>query len=195
MTQADEERAQADELSQGSVVAVLLQQHATIRDLFADVKAADGRRKKQLFDELLRLLAVHEMGEEVVVRPVTREVAGAGDDVAEARDQEEAEAGQAIAELERMDVTSPEFDVAFAAFERAVSEHAVSEEQLEFSKLVEERSPEVLEELGLALLAGQSAASAQQRIGDGGEGREPGEPGGSATFESLLAQARQAFED
>src|SRR4051794_27843973 len=134
MGDATEDRAQAAELSEGDVIRVLLEQHARIRDLFADVKSADGEHKQQAFDELRALLAVHETAEEMVLRPATS--AAGGSDVADARNGEEAEANVVLKELEKLDASSTDFDAKLAEFEKAVDEHAEAEEHEEFSLIL-----------------------------------------------------------
>jgi hypothetical protein len=37
---------------QGDMIAILLEQHQRIRELFAHVKGAEGERKQRAFDEL-----------------------------------------------------------------------------------------------------------------------------------------------
>jgi hemerythrin superfamily protein len=130
MSNPPAERADAATLPEGDVVRLLLQQHARIRDLFTQVRAAGGTHKHKLFDELRGLLAVHETAEEMVLRPTSRRVAG--DSVVDARNHEEAEATKVLARLEKMDVDTTEFDVELAAFEKAVTEHAEHEEKEEF---------------------------------------------------------------
>lgn len=130
MSNAPAERADAASLPEGDVVRILLQQHARIRDLFTQVKAAGGAHKQTLFDELRGLLAVHETAEEMVLRPTSRRVAG--DSVVDARNHEEAEATEVLARLEKMDPSTPEFDHELASFEKAVREHADHEEKEEF---------------------------------------------------------------
>ncbi|WP_131767115.1 hemerythrin domain-containing protein [Candidatus Protofrankia californiensis] len=156
MSKADEERAQAARLPQDDVVGILLEQHARIRDLFADVKTAEGEHKQQAFDELRALLAVHETGEEMVLRPVTRDVAGA--EVSEARNHEEEAANRVLAELEKMDVGSAEFDTRLAQFEMAVLEHAEHEEQEEFPTLHPARAEEQLQRMGRRLRTAEKIA-------------------------------------
>src|SRR5205823_4572174 len=105
MGDATEDRRKAAELPQGDVVRVLLEQHARIRDLFAEVKSETGEHKKQAFDELRGLLAVHETAEEMVLRPATKRV---DDDhrgkIADARNEEESEANKVLKDLESLDV-------------------------------------------------------------------------------------------
>ena len=87
MNNATMERARAAQLPEGDVVRSLLEQHARIRDLFTEIKGLAGTRKQELFDELRQLLAVHETAEEMILRPISRDLAGA--DVVYARNQEE----------------------------------------------------------------------------------------------------------
>jgi iron-sulfur cluster repair protein YtfE (RIC family) len=117
----------------GDVIDVLLTQHARIRELFGDVKTATGEHKQQAFDELRALLAVHETAEEMILRPVSAKVAGA--EIAAARNEEEKEANHVLAGLERMDVTTPDFDRELAAFQQAVEAHAQNEEAQEFPRV------------------------------------------------------------
>jgi hemerythrin superfamily protein len=130
VSNATTERREAARLPEGDVVRILLEQHARIRDLFAGVKGARGDEKKQTFDELRALLAVHETAEELILRPTAKKTAGEAE--ADARNHEEEAANKVLAELEKMDVSSPEFDDRFAAFERSVIDHAEHEEQEEF---------------------------------------------------------------
>ena len=134
MSDAAEDRAKAAELPEGDVIRILLEQHARIRDLFSDVKSAEGEHKQQAFDELRALLAVHETAEEMVLRPATKKSGGA--EVASARNHEEAEANEVLKELEKLDATSPDFDTRLRTFEQSVDEHAEAEETREFSLIL-----------------------------------------------------------
>ncbi|MFF3753236.1 hemerythrin domain-containing protein [Streptomyces sp. NPDC002018] len=156
MNEADMERAQAAEMPEDDVVAILLRQHARIRDLFAEVKNAQGEVKQQAFDELRALLAVHETAEEMIVRPVAKETAGKAE--ADARNQEEKEANKVLAQLEKMDVTDAQFDARLAEFERAVIEHATHEEREEFPAVRGGRSEDQLRDMGRRLLAAEKIA-------------------------------------
>jgi Hemerythrin HHE cation binding domain len=155
MSDADIDRAQAAQLPDDDVVGVLVGQHARIRDLFAEVQTQTGEHKKQSFDELRALLAVHETAEEMVMRPVTSQVDRA---VATAHDHEEKEAGHVLKALEQLDVSSPEFDRLLAGFEQAVSSHAEHEENEEFPRVRGVRTSEQLETMGRRLRAAESIA-------------------------------------
>ncbi|WGL53015.1 hemerythrin domain-containing protein [Nocardioides sp. BP30] len=134
MGDANEDRAKAQALPDGDAIGMLLEQHARIRDLFDQVKSATGEEKKDAFDALRALLAVHETGEELVLRPVTEKIAG--ERVALARNEEEKEANVVLAKLEKMSVEDADFDVQLAAFEQAVVEHAEAEEAEEFPQVI-----------------------------------------------------------
>jgi hemerythrin superfamily protein len=156
MSDAVEDRAKAAQLPEGDVIRILLEQHARIRELFSQVSAARGDQRTQLFHELRALLAVHETAEEMVLRPATRKTAG--EEVADARMQEEAEANQVLAELEKLDLESPDFEQKFAAFEQAVSDHAESEESEEFPAILSGCDQDTRASMGRQLKAAESVA-------------------------------------
>jgi len=134
MSSAEAERNAAAELPNGDVVALLLEQHARIRGLFAEIAVADADGRKRAFDDLRALLAVHEAAEELIVRPVAAKTAGKQE--AQDRNEEEREAARILKQLEGMDVASPEFLRTIAEFEQAIGTHADHEEQEEFPALV-----------------------------------------------------------
>ncbi|TYB98922.1 hemerythrin domain-containing protein [Micromonospora sp. WP24] len=138
------------------VVDLLLQQHEQIRSLFAQVKSADGERKRDAFHQLVRLLAVHESAEEQVVHPAARD--GAGDAVVDARLHEEDQAAHVLSELYDLGVDSPDFDARFAEFEQAVLAHATHEEQEEFPMLRRKTDPDRLRRMAGAVRAAEALA-------------------------------------
>ncbi|BBA95540.1 putative hemerythrin HHE cation binding domain protein [Actinacidiphila reveromycinica] len=156
MSSATIERTAAARLPDGDVVAVLLTQHARIRDLFASVRATRGDVRRQAFDELRALLAVHEVAEELIVRPVAKRTAGEGE--TEARNSEEAEATRMLKRLEHMDVDSAEFDAVVEEFERAVGEHADHEESDEFPSILRECTAEQRHTMGERLARAERMA-------------------------------------
>lgn len=140
----------------GSVLAVLYGQHAQIRNLFALVADSQGQARQATFDQLRQLLAVHEAGEEMVIRPATRRLVGA--EVAEACNKQEYEAAHALAELEKLDVAGVQFAARLTEFEAEVSEHAIYEEDEEFPELLARLSVEEQQKMGERLLKAQKAA-------------------------------------
>lgn len=151
-----EDRRRAAELPEGDVIRILLEQHARIRDLFAEVQRATGDVKQQKFDELRALLAVHETAEELVLRPVSTDIAGKA--VADARNHEESEANKILAQLEKMDVTDPTFDARLAGFEQAVDKHADAEETEEFPRILERCNEDQRRGMGTLVLAAEKVA-------------------------------------
>jgi hypothetical protein len=188
MNLAQKEREAAAALPAGSVLAVLYDQHARIRELFELVKTADGPARQTAFDRLRELLAVHEAGEEMVVRPVTKKI-GNGN-VADARNEEESEAAHVLAELEKLDVSSAEFTQKLTKLEQAVSDHAQHEESEEFPRIQVQVSPEDQQKMGERLLKAEKAAPTHPH---------PGAAGSTAAqytvgpFAAMLDKAKDAF--
>jgi hemerythrin superfamily protein len=159
MGDATEDRRKAAELPEGDVVRVLLEQHARIRDLFAEVKSETGEHKKHAFEELRGLLAVHETAEEMVLRPATKRADGdRGGQVADARNEEEAEANKVLKDLESLDVESPEFDEKLAEFEKAVDSHAEAEESEEFPLILDSCDESERQTMGSRMLTAEKIA-------------------------------------
>ncbi|MCM6778605.1 hemerythrin domain-containing protein [Nocardia sp. CDC159] len=121
--------------SSADVVEFLLEQHNRIRQLFAETAAAAPEDREEKFVELRRLLAVHETAEEEIVHPRARRVIDHGKEIVDARLEEENKAKHALAELESIDVSSPEFTVKLAKLRDAVLNHAGNEESEEFQQL------------------------------------------------------------
>ncbi|HEX4791506.1 MAG TPA: hemerythrin domain-containing protein [Actinospica sp.] len=188
MTQAHQERLRAAELPPGSVVSVLLEQHAKIRELFQQTGLAHGEARQRAFDELRELLAVHEAGEEIVVRPVSRQHAEGS--VAEARNEEEKEAASALVELEKLDVDSSDFAREFAKLEHDVSEHADAEEADEFPVILGTVDHDKQLKMGARLLKVERTAPTHPHPAAAGS---PTAQKVAGPFAGLLDKARDAF--
>ncbi|WP_462203471.1 hemerythrin domain-containing protein [Frankia sp. CcWB3] len=156
VSKATRERTRASQLPEDDVVGILLAQHAEIRELFGKVRTSTGQRRQETFDKLRALLAAHETGEEVVLRPISRQVVGP--EVTDARNREEKAASRDLAGLDRMDASSVEFEAKLAAFEHTVVEHAEREEREEFEALRQVRPESELVRLGRRLRAIQAIA-------------------------------------
>lgn len=190
MTDVTGAAAQAVERPEGDVIAVLLEQHDRIRELFSRVTSAGGEQKQQAFDELRALLAAHETGEEMVLRPVSRNDAGAA--VAEARDHEEDQANRALRDLEKMDVSSREFDRAFADFELSVLEHAAHEEREEFPAVRATEDPDKLTSMGRTLRSAEQTGPTHPHPSTAGS---PAAQWTIGPFASLVDRARDALNN
>jgi len=149
-------RPAAAELPEGDVIRILLEQHVRIRELFVDVRSAMGGHKRQAFDELRALLAVHETAEEMVLRPVSADAAGEA--VVHARTKEEQEATTVLKDLERMDVASDLFSRKLAALEAMVRRHAESEETEEFPQVLARCDADTRQSMGTALKGAEAIA-------------------------------------
>ena len=160
MSQAQEDREKASKYPDGDVLHVLYEHHALIHELLRQVESSKGEERKATFARLTSLLKAHEMAEEAVVRPVTAQTAG--QQVVEARNEEENEADEVIVTLSELDVDSAEFDEEFAEFKQSVTEHAESEEEEEFSTLDSGRSPQQRQEMGRQFLETFNAAAAAE---------------------------------
>jgi len=157
MTGAAEDREKAATLPKGDVIGILYEQHAQVQDLFERVEQSSGGARQEAFDKLIALLIAHETAEQAVLRPVSRETAG--DDVVQARLDEEEEANQVIAELKKLDVASSEFDRMFAEFKKAVKDHAEHEERDEFPTVLDERDEDERRVMGERLSKVEATAS------------------------------------
>jgi hemerythrin superfamily protein len=150
------ERKIVTTMQEQDVVDLLLEQHNQVKSLFGQLINATGDQKRELFQELVRLLAVHESAEEQVVHPVARKQAG--DEVVEARLREENEAKRALAELHDLGVDHPDFDVKLATLANAVLDHATHEEREEFPYLRQNVSAEQLRRMAGAVRAAEAIA-------------------------------------
>lgn len=147
--------AKADQLPEGDVVRILLEQHERIKELLTQVRSATGKRKREAFDELRQLLAGHEAAEEMIVRPLTRATDG-GNSIASARNHEEHMATHLLADLEKLETSSEEFSAGLKEFETKVLEHAQNEESEEFPLILRSRSELQRRMLGRGLRAAET---------------------------------------
>lgn len=140
------------------VVGLLLDQHRQIKELFGQVRSASGSEREQAFEDLVRLLAVHETAEEELVHPVAREVVDNGAAVVDDRLAEEDEAKHELAELYDLGVDHPEFDVRIARLAESVTKHAELEESREFQVLRQRLDVAQLHDMHGAVMVAERAA-------------------------------------
>ena len=166
MSDVQEDLATAAELPEGDIIRILLEQHVLIREIFRLMKDASGETKQQLFADLRALLAVHETAEEIVLRPVSRHCTG--DQVADARNEEEQRANEVLSQLEQLDVDSFEFDTVLNGFEEAVVHHSDIEEKVEFQAVLRDIDAEQRRNLGGRLAAVEKVAPTRPHPGVAG---------------------------
>jgi hemerythrin superfamily protein len=150
MSDADRDRAEAASLPEDDVVAVVLRQHAMIRDMMTKVSNLAGHARLQAFTELSALLKAHERAEQEILRPVG--VDAEGKRSAKARTREEQAADEALLHLDGLDVDGGEFRDRFETFRMMVTEHAEAEEKNELGPILDSVVPEERVRLGQAFL-------------------------------------------
>lgn len=147
-------------------VAFLKDQHNLIKDMFDDVlHASETEARRTAFTDLRQLLAVHETAEEMVVHPRARREVDGGDEIVDARLEEEHAAKQQLSKLEDMDIASQEFLDELTAFREVILEHAENEEAEEFTKLKRELDAEDLKSMAAAVRAAEAIAPTRPHPG------------------------------
>ena len=148
------------------VVDLLLAQHARIEELFLLVIGSTGEARKDAFDDLVRLLAVHETAEEELIHPLVRTLPGAGGDaVVEDRLAEERQAKETLTTLIDGGVDADGFDTGILLLREAVLEHARHEERYEFNQLRQHVPAERLERMMTAFKAAEAVAPTRPHAG------------------------------
>lgn len=143
-----------------SVVDLLLEDHEEIKGLLGTLGAAgtaSGPTKKEAFENLVWELVKHETAEEEVVYPALRQLDG-GDAIADARIKEENKANKVLAELEKLDITSTEWDSKFSCLKSDVPAHASAEEKEVFPLLRKHQDGDHLVKMGKVLELAKKAA-------------------------------------
>ncbi|MFE4460053.1 hemerythrin domain-containing protein [Nocardia tengchongensis] len=153
--------------SDHDVIDLLVAQHGRIKALLEQVLVTEGQVRQQAFDDLVRLLAVHECAEAEVVHPASRHHAVSGE-IVNSRLHEEQEAKHALASLYDLGLDHPQFDSRFAAFAERVVEHAELEEKEEFGQLQLQTSHDERVRLATAVRIAEAFAPTRPHPGVGG---------------------------
>jgi hypothetical protein len=146
------------------VVDLLLTQHARIEELFLLVAASSGTARQEAFNDLVRLLAVHETAEEEVVHPLSRGLPD-NEGMVDDRLEEERQAKVLLRELVDADVDSNGFTDALLLLRDAVLTHARHEERYEFTRLRAGVPAERLRALATAVRAAEAVAPTRPHPG------------------------------
>jgi hemerythrin superfamily protein len=147
------------------VIGFILGQHQQIKGLLQSVLATRGEARARAFFEARRLMAVHETAEEEIIHPAARRVLDGGEAIVRTRLAEEKKAKEVLAELEKLDVDSVEFESKFTALQRDVLAHAESEEREELSTLAIRLEPEQLTRMRKAAEIAESFAPTRPHPG------------------------------
>jgi hemerythrin superfamily protein len=141
------------------VVDLLLAQHARIEELFLLVSGSTGDTRRDAFDDLVHLLAVHETAEEELIHPLVRTLPGAGGDaLVDDRLAEERQAKETLTVLIDEGVDADGFETGILLLREAVLEHARHEERYEFTQLRQHVQPQRLRKLATAFAAAEAVA-------------------------------------
>jgi hemerythrin superfamily protein len=140
------------------VVEFLLAQHKTVRTLFDRIADATPTMRREPFETLVRMLAVHETAEEEVVYPVFAQKVPGGKDIANARRAEEDQAKKALSGLDKVDPASDDFLPLFTPVRTMVAEHAANEEREVFPALRQYQDDDMLVSMRRAVEAAEATA-------------------------------------
>jgi hemerythrin-like domain-containing protein len=140
------------------VVTLVRRQHDDIRRLFDEVEAARPNRRSEAFQPLVRLLAVHETAEELVIYPSLLLVGSQGRRAAAARKAEEDAAKKHLAALESSDPRSSGFLAELRAFRVEVEAHADAEDTEILPLLEQHRSAAELQVMEAAFKTAEMIA-------------------------------------
>lgn len=117
------------------VIDLILAQHARIEDLFAEAASEDPGQRRESFQELARLLAVHETAEEELIHPLARDSDGDADPVVDAHLEEERLAKELLASMVDEGTAAPGYPANLLRLREMVLTHAEHEERHEFPRL------------------------------------------------------------
>jgi iron-sulfur cluster repair protein YtfE (RIC family) len=140
------------------VVEFLIGQHMQIRDLFTEVDKSTGKARRDAFERLVKLLAVHETAEEQLIHPLVRVGVHGGGDIVGDRLSEEREAKEMLVRLEDVGPDSNQFPLLLAKLRASVLMHAHNEEAYEFRYLRREVAASELQPLVSMVRAADAVA-------------------------------------
>jgi hemerythrin superfamily protein len=150
--------AETNSSTRRDVVTRVRRQHDTIRRLFDDVEKASPAGRAAAFQPLVRLLAVHETAEEMVLYPALLLAGSEARAVVRARRAEEDQAKKELAKLEGVDAGSREFVAQLRAFRADVEAHAAAEEAEVLPLLDEHRAAHELRLMDVAFVTAETMA-------------------------------------
>ncbi|HET9092272.1 MAG TPA: hemerythrin domain-containing protein [Acidimicrobiales bacterium] len=172
-----------------NLIDELLEDHATVRRLFTEIAAAPVERREELFDSLREELIRHEVAEEEIVRPLTKQSVPGGEHIASERIAEESEAEKVLKEMEKSEVGTPAWEQLFETLRLSVLEHAEREESTEFPRLQAHLTASELAEKGKTFASAKQMAPTHPHPGT------PNTPGANKMLgpvAALMDRARDA---
>jgi fatty-acid peroxygenase len=167
--------------SHAELVAAVTSQHGQIAELISRTALTDGETRREAFEAMRRLMALHEAAEQATIHPLVTTSDGEGSEVGEQRVVEEDEASNLMERLEGFDVSSYEFTVQVQLLEEAMTFHAKAEETRELPTL--RGAPEADLRRAIAALS-----TAEQLSAPGSEWAAP-----DRAFSAMVASAATLF--
>jgi hemerythrin superfamily protein len=131
------------------LIAKLLADHQEAKQMFSKIENAPRDQVGELFWELTHALVRHEVAEEEIVYPQVRKHLPQGEQLADLRIEEQSEAEELLAKMEKAGTDDPTFSTHLLSLRNAVLAHAEAEESSVFMPL-----STVLEEKELVRLGG-----------------------------------------
>ena len=122
--------AQTDDL-----VTRLLADHRAVEDMFTRMESAPPDQIGEMFWDLTHQLVRHEVAEEEIVYPKVRKALPEGDQLADLRIEEQSEAEELLAKMEKAGAADPQFSAHLSSLRNAVLAHAEKEESTVFVPL------------------------------------------------------------
>lgn len=135
----------------GDVVDLLQRQHVLIRRLCDNVTGAPPAERNEPFQQLLRLMAVHEAVEEEIVHPFVRRRLPDGNTMIAERLHEEHDAKRMLVALDALGPSSAGFTELFDRYRSALFAHIEQEEASEFAGLRDKSRPAELSAMAAAV--------------------------------------------
>jgi hemerythrin superfamily protein len=179
------------EIGHDDAVRIVKDQHEQIRDLFRSVLTT-GSGRDEPFEALVRLLAVHETAEEMVIYPVVEKEGDDGARIVAARRAEEDEAKKSLADIEKLDRDSTEFETSVATLRSSVEAHADAEEREVLPVLEQVKDADALARMARAFKVAETMAPTHPHKA------APESAVGNAVvgpFVALVDRARDAIRD
>jgi hemerythrin superfamily protein len=131
-----------------SVVDLLLRDHHKVEELLGRLDSTSDNALHPYFDELREELVRHEVAEELIVYPAFRKHVDGGDDIADARIAEQAQAEKMLSQMEKQEDDPVVLRGQLAEFRTMVLLHAKHEESDVFPALESDVPQAELTELG-----------------------------------------------
>ena len=117
------------------LVTRLLADHQDVKEMLTRMESAPPDELGEMFWELTHQLVRHEVAEEEIVYPKVRKTLPEGDQLADLRIEEQSEAEELLAKMEKAGAKDPSFSIHLTSLRNAVLAHAEQEETTIFKPL------------------------------------------------------------